>query len=57
MPRPITAYVLDTSWSTVNVTMKCFLLYWEVMGQGDQSAFLGITVQGNKFKKSFDSKN
>ena len=48
IPRLFRTYLLETSWKTVEVSRKRFLLFQEVMGQCDTSAFLGITVQGIK---------
>ena len=57
MPRPVITYLLETSWINLEVFIKRVLLYWEVMGQRDPSAFQGITVQGIKSKEDFASKN
>ena len=51
--KPIINYLLETSCITVEVSMKRFWLYYEVMGQYDPSVFLGIAVQDMRSNKVF----
>ena len=57
MKWSITTHFFETSWITLEVTRKRFLLYQEVMDQSHQSTCLGLTVQGIKSKKTFCFQN
>ena len=56
LSRRMMTYLVQTSWILIEVSRKHFFSTKKLWVNVNPSAFLGITVQGFKSKKVFDSK-